>query len=29
MGLPGLGVVMAPLYRLIGVSLNLIGMGVA
>ena len=29
MGLPGLGVVMAPLYRLIGVWLNLIGMGVA
>jgi Zn-dependent protease len=29
MGLPGLGVVMAPLYRLIGVWLNLIGMGAA
>ena len=28
MGLPGLGVVMAPVYRLIGVWLNLIGMGV-
>jgi hypothetical protein len=29
MGLPGLGVIMTPVYRLVGVWLNLLGMGVA